>query len=263
MRPTVYSLPLLCAVSMAGPLQAQPDPRPAFEVASVRLVEQLRGQLIRFSSSGPRARYIAYPTVQLIREAYNLQKYEVAFAAGVEPPVGGAYNPAFYDIEAKAEGDGPRTRNEFRAMLERLLAERFKLRVHRESRQLKAYSLLVSKNGPKFTESAKDGTESAHISNNGGNISVTATKFGVDDLASLISDVFLLDRPLVNRTGFTGNYDFKIEARAQTRMSGDDPDLSGISIFTALQQQLGLKLESQTVPIDVLVVDHIERPSAN
>ena len=108
-------------------------------------------------------RYAGYPTVQLIREAYNLKDYETTFAPGVRPPTGGAYGTAFYDIDAKAEGDRARTRDEFRAMLRTLLAERFNLRAHRERRELPVYALVVGKDGPKLKESAQDATEPTHV----------------------------------------------------------------------------------------------------
>jgi uncharacterized protein (TIGR03435 family) len=85
----------------------------------------------------------------------------------------------------------------------------------------------------------------------------------MDELVKMIPGVFFIDRPVVDRTGLAGAYDFKIEATPQSRMTGDDPDLKNISIFTAVQQQLGLKLESQKAMIEVLVVDHVEKPLAN
>lgn len=236
---------------------------PAFEVASVKPVEGLRGRMYDFSSSGPRVRYIAYATVHLVMEAYNVKNYQVTFAPRTPLPSGGEYGTAYYDIEAKAEGDRARTRDEFRPMLQTLLADRFKLRVHREMKEIPVYALLVGKGGPKFKESAPDATESARIGVNGRNQSITASKKSMDELAEMIPNVFFLDRPVVDRTGLAGAYYFKIEATPESRMTGDDPDLKNISIFTAVQQQLGLKLESQKAMIEVLVVDHVEKPSAN
>ena len=245
------------------PAFGQRSSQPSFEVASVKPVEGLRGRMYDFSSSGPRVRYIAYATVHLVMEAYNVKNYQVTFAPGTEPPSGGEYGTAYYDIEAKAEGDRAPTRDEFRPMLQVLLADRFKLRVHHEMKEIPVYALLVSKGGPKFKESAKDATESAHIGVNDRNQSITASKQSMGELAKMIPNVFHMDRPVVDHTGLAGAYDFKVEATPESRMTGADPDLKNVSIFTALQQQLGLKLESQKAKMEVLVVDNVEKPSAN
>jgi uncharacterized protein (TIGR03435 family) len=207
-------------------------------------------------------RYIAYATVQLVMEAYNVKNYQVTFAPTTAPS-GGEPGTAYYDIEAKAEGDRARTRDEFRLMLKTLLADRFKLRVHHEMKEIPVYALLVGKGGTKFKESAVDATESARIGVNGRNQSITASKKNMDELAKMIPRVFSVDRPVVDRTGLAGAYDFKIEATPESRITGGDPDLNNITIFTAVQQQLGLKLESQKAMIEVLVVDQVEKPSAN
>ena len=240
-----------------------PPQAPAFEVASVKLVEEPRGQLFSFSASGPRVRYVAYTFVHLVMEAYDVKNYQVTFAPTVAPPAGGYYNPAFYDIDAKAEGDRGRTRAEFRPMLEALLAERFKLKVHREMKEIPIHAMVLDKNGPKFKESAPDAVESAHVGGNGRNQNITASKKTMDELAQMIPNIFFVERPVVNRTGLAGMYDFKIEATPEFRMTGDDPDLKDLSVFTAIQEQLGLKLEPEKGMVEVLVVDHVEKPSAN
>jgi uncharacterized protein (TIGR03435 family) len=85
----------------------------------------------------------------------------------------------------------------------------------------------------------------------------------MDELTRMIPNAFFVDRPIVDSTGLPGTYDFKIEASPESHKTGDEPDLKSISIFTAVQQQLGLKLEPQKAMIEVLVVDHVEKPSAN
>jgi uncharacterized protein (TIGR03435 family) len=157
-----------------APAFDQSSSQPAFEVASVKPVEGFRGRMYDFSSSGPRMRYIAYPTIQLIMEAYNVKNYQVTFAPTVKPPTGGEYGDAYYDIEAKAEGDRARTRDEFRPMLQTLLTERFKQRFHRAAKEMPVYALVVGKGGPKLKESARDAEESIHIGVNGRNQNITA-----------------------------------------------------------------------------------------
>lgn len=206
---------------------------------------------------------MAYAAVHLIMEAYNLGDYQVTFAPTVVPPSGGEYGTAYYDIEAKAEGDRVRTRKEFRQMLQALLVDRFKLRVHSAMTEMPVYALVVRKNGPKFNESAPDAIESARIGVNGRNQTITASKMGMDQLAEMIKSVFFVDRPVLNRTGLLGVYDFKLEATPESRLTGDDADLRNIGVFTALQQQLGLSLAPQKTMIRVVVVEHLEKPSAN
>jgi uncharacterized protein (TIGR03435 family) len=238
-------------------------PPPSFEVASVKPVEEPRGALNTFSSSGPRVRYVANSIVNLVMEAYKVKHYQVIFAPKVTPPTGGVYNPAYYDIEAKAEGDFARTRDEFRPMLQTLLAERFNLKVHREMREMPVYALMVAKNGPKFKESAPDATYSFLHGVNGLNQNITASKATMEALAEGIRDMVWLDPPVVDKTGLTGTYDFKIEATSESRLNRNPDDPAAVSVFDAVQDQLGLKLERQKAMIEVLVVDHIEKPSAN
>ena len=113
---------LFAILFLFAPAFGQPSSQPAFEVASVKPVEELRGQMYSFSFSGPRVRYIAYTTVNLVLEAYNVKDYEVTFAPTTAPPSSGRYGTAYYDIEGKAEGDHARTRDVFRLMLQTLLA---------------------------------------------------------------------------------------------------------------------------------------------
>lgn len=253
---------LLCMLLFVAAFGQSPAP-PAFEIASIKPVEGPRGRMYDFSSSGPRVRYMAYAVVHLVMEAYNLKSYQVTFAPTAAPPGGTEYDTAYYDIEAKAEGDGARTRNEFRPMLQALLADRFKLKVHREMKEIPVYALVVGKDGPKFKQSVPDAIESARIGVNGRNQNIAASKKTMDELAQMIPNIFFADRPVVNRTGLVGSYDFKMEATPEFRMTSDDPDLKNISVFAAIQQQLGLKLESQKAMIEVFVVNHVEKPSAN
>src|SRR5262245_38384644 len=151
---------LVCSTAN-GQAPSQTLPQPAFEVASVKPVEGMRGRLYDFSSSGPRVRYLGYTVANLIMEAYNVKNYQVTFAPFIDTASGGEYGA--YDIEAKAPGDQARTRSEFRPMLQVLLAERFKLQLHRAQKELPVYVLSLEKNGPKLKESGPDAVPSARI----------------------------------------------------------------------------------------------------
>jgi uncharacterized protein (TIGR03435 family) len=137
-------------------------------------------------------------------------------------------------------------------MLQNLLADRFQLKLHRESKDAPIYALVVAKNGPKLKESAPGAQGSIGMSQ--GNLSARGVP--VAALADQLSGpVFQLGRPVIDRTGISGIYDFTLD------WASDD---SAPSVFTALQEQLGLKLEAQKGSVEVLVVDSMERkPSAN
>jgi uncharacterized protein (TIGR03435 family) len=138
-------------------------------------------------------------------------------------------------------------------MAQRLLADRLKLALHRETTTMAVYNLVVGKNGPKLQKS----TDSQHsgTSSKGGH--VTATHVSMAEFAYQISRWTGI--PVFDKTGIEGAFDFKLD---YAREDHDDTDLP--SIFTAVQQQLGLKLEAAKGPVEVLVIDHAEKiPTEN
>lgn len=194
----------------------------------------------------------------------------------------------YFDIEAKAEGDA--SMDEMRPMLQALLADRFKLAVHHETRQSQQYSLVLAKEG-KLVPHADD----AKCANSSGSpppprpgetppticgafmvgvvqggSRVTAQKVTMDALAGALTR--FVDRTVVDRTGLTGVYDLDLSftpVQSSFLGPGGGPSLSAPDsnapplIFTALQEELGLELKPETTPADVLVIDHIEEPSPN
>jgi uncharacterized protein (TIGR03435 family) len=224
----------------------------SFEVASVK-VHPEPPHIIGIKTSGPRLHADAEMVGGLIMYAYNLQNYQLSL-----PNV--AENEIYYDIEAKAEGDAAPTKDQFRQMLQTLLADRFKLKFHHEMRELPVLALAVAKNGPKFQQSAPDTQPSGRITMNGRNQVTTLSKSSIDDFVSSLS--VYAGRPVLNKTGLSGTYDIKLEATPFFRIN-NNPDPADISVFDAVQQQLGLKLEAQKAMVDVLVIDHLEKPSGN
>jgi uncharacterized protein (TIGR03435 family) len=188
----------------------------------------------------------------LIMYAYKLKNYQLA----VQSPL--VTDDARFEVMAKAEGDGVPSSDEFRRMMQSLLADRFKLQFHRENREMLVYALMVGKNGPKFKESAPDADPMGHISG-GRNDVMTFPKTTMDNLAGII---YGLDHPVLDKTGLTGTYSIKLTYTPENMITrGSEPD--DLSIFTALPDQLGLKLVPQKAQIEVLVVDHVEQPSGN
>jgi len=227
-----------------------------FEVASVK--PHTGPGRVGISTSGPRLNAEPANLWVLIAYAYNLKPYQVPST----PPLLELGNE-YYDIVAKAEGDAAPTKDEFRAMLQLLLADRFKLRVHRETRELSVYALVVGKNGPKFKPSAPDASPDTHYAASGRNWEATIPKATMDDVLRAIENS-ILDRPVVDQTGLKGTYDIKMTYTPNipsNRASEPGPD--DISVFTAVEVQLGLKLEAQKAKLEVLVVEHVEKPSEN
>ena len=147
-----------------------------------------------------------------------------------------------------------------------LLADRFRLVIHRESKEAPVYALVVGKSGPKVEESKEpDGApQNMSTNNNGGKVQMTAKRISMAQLATNLSGN--LGRPVLDRTGLPAKYNFKMDwsvdlnAR-QAENSGLDS--SGPTIFTAIQEQLGLRLESTKGPVEIIVIDRAEKASEN
>jgi uncharacterized protein (TIGR03435 family) len=167
-----------------------------------------------------------------------------------------------YDIQAKADaGASP---EDIRLMLQNLLTDRFQLKIHREMRDLPVFELAAAKNGAKLEEAADCGPSELKCglmttALTGGGMVKTARRVSMARFAEYLAalpDWAGIGRPVLDRTGLTGLYDFSFEFAT-------GPNSTAPSIFTALEQELGLKLESRREPVEMLVVDHVERPSEN
>jgi uncharacterized protein (TIGR03435 family) len=264
------------ALAQAGsPASAQSPPdsrKPTFEVASVK--PNKSGDPGMSITTQPGGRYIAtnVPVGMLIRNAYQLQESQL-----VGLPDWAASER--FDIAAKAEQDIAPTNqkpNPHQLMLQSLLEERFNLKVHRETRDLPGYALVVAradgKFGPQMKQSDVDCAALAAARRAGGpppppmtagerrpcsmrmgRGTLTAGSMTMANLAGTLSSA--VQRMVVDRSGLTGGFDFDL-----TFSMDQSADASAPSIFTAVQEQLGLKLDSMRIPTDVLVVDSIERP---
>jgi uncharacterized protein (TIGR03435 family) len=240
---------------------------PAFDVVSIRLNKDTA----QMSGNGTFSRRVGIRTTPDGFSASNVDlKMLIANAYGVKPDQisggPGWIDSNRYDIEAKvvaANGATPQplTREQSNLMLRSLLADRFKLAVHNETKEAPIYELIVAKNGPKLQPAKPDQPTRMTIGGSG------KATMEVDQISALIYQLSLqVGRPVVDKTGLTGKYEIKLE---WTRDSGSgsvdatSTDASGPSIFTAVQEQLGLKLVSSKGPVDTLVIDHAEQPTAN
>jgi uncharacterized protein (TIGR03435 family) len=157
-----------------------------------------------------------------------------------------------YNLSAKATGSA--SEDQLRLMLQGLLAERFKLTFHRQTKELQAYVLTVGKGGPKFHESQGEGEPVINPDKTHMIIEVKAMPASqvVDTLARV------LHAPVINNTGLTGRYDVSM-SMAKYLPDGTTPFDPVSTIILAMQQELGLKLESKKLPLDLLIVDHAEK----
>jgi uncharacterized protein (TIGR03435 family) len=139
--------------------------------------------------------------------------------------------------------------------------DRFKLVVHRETKTLPAYELLVAKGGLKIKE-VEPGPGGTNSNTNGGKGVLTAQRTTLAHFADWLGT--RMDRPVVDKTDVKGAFDIKLEWTMDENTSGDGDPTAGPTMFTALQEQLGLRLVAQKLPVEIVVVDHVERvPTEN
>ena len=234
-----------------------------FEVASIRLRPPASPiTMIGGSPSGSRLTLEAMSLSDLVSWAYDVKPWEVAGGpawAGIEKDrttLDGMTRR--FDIAAKAEGETAPSTAELHTMLQALLVDRFHLVFHRETREAHVYVLVSEKNGPRFHESAPDAKGILRM-NGGGKI--TGAGATVSQLVNWFSNANGVDRPIIDETGLTGRYDFTLEWSVPR--AGVAEDLAVPDIFTAIHEQLGLRLVPQTAPIAILVIDHAEMPGEN
>ena len=164
---------------------------------------------------------------------------------------------ARFDIEAKLPDDAsPKSVNE---MLQSLLEERFGLQLHREEKELPGYALVVAKTGPKMKENTDAESRGSFRMTRG---RISAQKATMAPFADRLSQ--FVDLPVVDKTDLKGSYDFTLEWTPEESQPASTDSPSGPSVFTALQEQLGLRLQSQKLAVGIIVVDHAERvPTEN
>jgi uncharacterized protein (TIGR03435 family) len=171
-----------------------------------------------------------------------------------------------YDVVAKPEPGKLPSEEDLKAMLRTLLADRFKLKVHRALNDASVYVLVVGKTGSKMKERRLDDAgASTSLSFQGARLPARSVTMPM--LADALQTV-VLDRPVIDRTGLKGKYDFDLAWMAEPDQFGGrgaavPSDANAPSIFTAIQEQLGLRLDSRKEPVESLIVDYAARPSAN
>ena len=258
----------------ASHAQEQPSANhPEFEVASIKPNASYDGRILLQVLPGGGLTTSGATLSFLLTLAYEVRSFQISGGAGW-------INSERFDVVARSDrstgsqndpSDPTRiTAEQLKAMqqqmrpkLQALLADRFKLTLHRETREESVYALVVGKGGAKFQQ-ANGNFGGLRI----GKSQLTGSGATVEMLATALANQ--LGRPVLDRTGLKGQFDFKLEwapDAAQASPPGVDAPTpagtSGPSVFTAVQEQLGLKLESSKGPVEMLVIDHVERPSEN
>jgi len=231
----------------------------AFEVASVKPYEfppkvHVFGSGSTLRIAGNRVTILG--TLQgIVMAAYNLREFQVSGAPSWTDKLGSQQD---YQVIAKTEGEAIPTMDQARQMLRTLLADRFQLKVHSEIKELAVYDLVVAKNGPKLKEHVGETVPPQLPTQSGPRWRLTYSNRSIADLVSILD--LNVDRPVIDKTGLTGGYDFTLE---YTRSNPDVPGDSDTSIFSAIQTQLGLKLNPAKEQVEHLVIDHADKPSEN
>jgi uncharacterized protein (TIGR03435 family) len=278
------AIPLVYGTARATPVQAHSQPATLnlsdfrFDVASIKPAKDPSGGWgLNATPDGIHGQNV--PLLNLVEEAYGI--YEDNRYSGAPNWI----NSENYDVEAKMDSS---TADAFRKlpkvqralaeqqMLQVLLVERFNLQIHRDTKEFPVYFLVVAKGGPKLQEAKPNPDDPKAPTNavwgNGrivaGVRTLTAKLMPIEQLASVLTNI--AGRKVLDKTEIAGTYDFTLQYASEqnvvTPLEGQPApalDPNGVSIFTALQQQLGLKLESGKAPIEIIVIDHIEHASGN
>jgi uncharacterized protein (TIGR03435 family) len=230
------------------------DANPGWEVASVKPSDpNEENQTIRMLG---RHMVIQRQTVEtMLSAAYGLQKNQIADAPEW-------VRKESFDVDGVADVEGQPSTQQFQSLIRKLLVERFGLKTHLEQREMAVFALRVAKDGPKLKSASNPGplVNQQRVEGGIGYRTLQFTSTSMQDLTLMMLQY--VDRPVVDQTGLTGQYDFELkytydETRAPT--DGSAPP----SLFTAIQEQIALKLEPVKAPAEVLLIDHVDRPSAN
>jgi uncharacterized protein (TIGR03435 family) len=241
-----------------------PDANPAFEVATIKPSDPAHPEQI-ITLRGAEVITTNVTVHALINLAYWLHPKQLT---------GG---PAWtetekFDMAGKPDAPGQPNVDQMKAMIQKLLTDRFQLKFHFEKRELPVYAVRLAKTGAKITQSRDDpkGIPGWNFGRNPSGMIMAFRNSPMSQFTAVLQNS--TDRPVVDQSGLTGRYDFTLNFTPDAAMAallggppppaGDNPDAAP-DLFAAFQQQLGLKLEPTRAPVDVMVIDKVERPSEN
>jgi uncharacterized protein (TIGR03435 family) len=281
---------LLVWLGFSSVARAQAGPGPEFEVASVKMAPQFNGRppfpipsMAGGPGTGAPTRFTVrnYFLLNLITYAYSLHESRLSGPAWLKS--NDPFSGDRFDIDATVPPGS--TKEQLLAMLRNLLANRFGLKVHREQREMQVYDLVVGKDGPRLKENREaaiageshpplgapgadgfpvmpSGYTGIFVKASEHSARVKYLRYPMGKFAEWLSGI--LNRPVPDRTGLTGSYDFQLEYRMDAAAGIDAPEGELPDIFRAVEFELGLKLVGGKGAVEVLVIDHVERvPSGN
>jgi uncharacterized protein (TIGR03435 family) len=272
-RSRMAVLPILSGVLATVPsgAAAQIANPPTYDVASIKPSKASDETTLLFRPGAFSAKGMTLKS--LLKEAYGIQDDQISGASKW-------VSSQTYDIEAKVDGVDAAaleklSEDQVKGMFRSFLRDRFQLKVHWETKELPVLALVVAKGGPKLQQAkpgdtypdgikGPDGKPAGHAGMlMWGRGRLTGQGIPIGNLVPPLTQE--LGRIVEDKTGLTGNYDIELrwttdDASPDSRSASDSP---GPSLFTAMQEQLGLKLESQKAPVQVLLIDHVEQPAPN
>jgi len=203
--------------------------------------------------------------MSLIAQAYDVRGFQIVGGMGwmnddkyTIVTKDQAKSPTGAELSAMNDAQRQQAQDRLMAKVRAMLADRFQLKIHRETKEMPVYQLTIAKGGVKMQVAPEDGNNDVSLNSsrtNEAKTGVVGKRLPVEVLTRFLSNQ--VGRTVVDRTGLTAHYNFKLV------YSADMGDTTGPSIFTALQEQLGLKLESGKGPVEVVVIDRAEKPSEN
>ncbi len=240
------------------------DANPAFDVATIKPNDKGATSMQRLTISGRNFVTVASSLTDLIGFAYKLQTKQILGAPDWS-------DRDRYDINATVDTEGAMSDKQLRSAVRKLLEDRFKLAVHQDKKELPAFVLTVAKTGPKLTPTEATGPlPGLGFSPGPTGVTLVVRNGLIAEFDELLQSM-VLDRPVVDQTGIPGKFDISVTFTPDdSQFHGHPPPIkkaddveAAPSLFEAIQQKLGLKLEAQKAPVPVIVLDHVEKPSAN
>jgi len=227
------------------------DAHPKFEVATIKPSDPADTST-GFHTSGRRVSIENQPLRSMFSFAYGIHKDQIAGAPTW-------FETDKYDIDGVPDVEGEPSLKQYQEMVRAILADRFHVKFRTETRQLNIYSITIAKGGPKIkkTASAPNSQPDQTTNSKDSQLIMRITNNTMDEFA--LGMQFFMNRPIVNQTGLDGRYDFTLTWTPDSSQTTDGAP----GIFTAAQEQLGLKIEATKGPAQVYIIDHIERPSEN
>ena len=229
------------------------DARPVFDVASIKLADPDKKR-DGFDLKGKHVLIENVPVTTMLIFAYSMSPKQIF---GVPDWAKSEH----WDVDGLADVEGTPSLAQTQGMIRQLLSDGFGLKVHRETREVSGYVLTVAKGGPKIAKSqgAPNGSPRQNSHMNAGQRDIKFTNNTMNEFAQAMQ--FYISEPVSDRTALPGRWDFELKWTADEMRAPVEDAAPGV--FTAVQEQLGLKLEPVKAPMDVLVVDSIQKPTSN